>query len=188
MWSTRGVSRFTAPLLVTPLDDGKTWIIVSDDFEYHVGAEGSPDRIVVPQWMGTDFASVPRPVWWLIAPWGTHGHAAVVHDAGYFRQEPDRSRRWYDRAFLEAMEVLEVPPARRRLMYAAVRAFGWFSWRSNARRKAQDPNWKIHDPVELGLPADGEDAVRVLARARDRAPNVDQLRRRIETQRADPGP
>jgi hypothetical protein len=67
------MSQFTAPLLVTPLDDGETWIIVSDDFRYDVGHEGSDDRVEVPQWMATDFASVPRPIWWFAAPWGLMG-------------------------------------------------------------------------------------------------------------------
>lgn len=166
------MSRFTAPLLVTPLNDGRTWIIVSADFAYEVGAEGSGDIIEVDQWMATDFASVPRFVWWLAAPWGRHGHAAVVHDAGYFRQH--RSRAEYDRIFLEGMVVLGTPAWRAKLMYRVVRWFGWGAWNANARRNAVDPNWKIHDPVELGLPP-GPEAVDMLWRGRDRAPSTDDV-------------
>jgi hypothetical protein len=143
------VSRFTAPLLVTPLDDGETWIIVSDDFRYDVGHEDSGDCVQVPQWMATDFASVPRPIWWFVGPWGRHGHAAVVHDAGYFLQ--DRSRAEYDRIFLEAMGVLRVGRLPRRLMYLAVRWFGGRAWARNARRNRARPSWKVHDPRLLGL-------------------------------------
>ncbi|HEX2064618.1 MAG TPA: hypothetical protein VHE80_09380 [Acidimicrobiales bacterium] len=41
------MSQFTAPLLVTPLNDGKSWVIVSDDFKYDVGSEGSGDSVDV---------------------------------------------------------------------------------------------------------------------------------------------
>ncbi|MGK2928811.1 MAG: DUF1353 domain-containing protein [Acidimicrobiales bacterium] len=170
------MSRFTAPLLVTPLDDGRTWIIVSDDFRYEIGVEGSGDEVSVPQWMATDFASVPRPVWWFAAPWGRHGHAAVIHDTGYYRQ--DRTRRAYDGLFLEAMGVLGTHPVRARLMYWSVRLFGRWAWRANARRSAANPGWKIHDPVELGLPA-GDAAVETLLRDRDHAPSVRSIHAEI---------
>lgn len=141
------MSRFTAPLIVTPLDDGRTWVIVTSGFGYDVGEEGSSDRIEVPQGMETDFASVPRAVWWFAAPWGKHGHAAVVHDAGYWLQH--RSRKEYDEIFLEGMGVLGVSPIKRRIMYLAVRWFGGIAWRSQQRRSAADPNWKRHDPQGL---------------------------------------
>lgn len=166
------MSRFTAPLVVTPLNDGRTWLLVSDDFVYEVGAESSGDEVRVPRWMATDFASVPRPVWWFAAPWGRHGHAAVVHDAGYYLQ--DRSRRAYDDIFLEAMEVLRTPRARAVAMYWAVRLFGGFAWRANARRSRRDPGWKIHEPVELGLPT-GDAAVETLVRARELAPSIEAV-------------
>jgi hypothetical protein len=67
----------------------------------------------------TDFASVPRPLWWFAGPWGRHGRAAIVHDWLYQRGtiEPDPShapgsgrrpdRAEADQIFLEAMEVLD---------------------------------------------------------------------------------
>ncbi len=170
------MSRFTAPLLVTPLDDGRTWLIVSGDFRYEIGAEGSGNEVHVPQWMATDFASVPRPVWWFAAPWGRHGHAAVVHDAGYYLQ--DRTRRAYDELFLEAMGVLGTNRAKARLLYWAVRVAGGFAWRANARRSAFEPGWKIHDPVDLGLPA-GPAAIEMLVGHRELAPSVRAMRAEV---------
>jgi hypothetical protein len=143
------MSQFTAPLRVTPLNDGKTWIIITDDFRYDVGYEGSGDTVRVPQWMATDFASVPPPIWWFAAPWGKHGHAAVLHDAGYYLQ--DRPRAAYDRIFLEAMIALGVKPLKRRLMYLAVRLFGFAAWKGNRKSNVERPGWKIADPVALGL-------------------------------------
>ncbi|MDQ3305568.1 MAG: DUF1353 domain-containing protein [Actinomycetota bacterium] len=164
------MSQFTAPLLVTPLDDGETWIIVSDDFRYDVGHEGSDDRVEVPQWMATDFASVPRPIWWFAAPWGRHGHAAVLHDAGYYLQ--DRSRAEYDRIFLEAMGVLGVGRLKRRLMYLAVHWFGRWPWATNARRNRAEPGWKVHDPRLLGLVEATSPAQGGLRHQREDAPAV----------------
>jgi hypothetical protein len=56
------MSRFTSILLVSPLADGKTWVLMRT-FGYDVGAEGSRDQITVPVGFATDFASLPRPFW-----------------------------------------------------------------------------------------------------------------------------
>lgn len=143
------MSQFTAALLVTPLTDGRSWVIVTEDFRYDVDYEGSGDTVHVPQWMVTDFASVPQPIWWFAAPWGRHGHAAVIHDAGYYLQ--DRTRDEYDRIFLEAMVVLGVGRLKRTLMYLAVRWFGLRAWSANAERNREGPGWRIVDPATLGL-------------------------------------
>lgn len=59
------MSRFTDCLLVTPLADGHTWVVMRD-FGYELGREGSGDAIDVAIGLQNDFASVPR----LIAKWG----------------------------------------------------------------------------------------------------------------------
>jgi Protein of unknown function (DUF1353) len=67
----------------------------------------------------TDFASVPRPFWFFIAPWGRHGRAAIVHDFVYqggavtnLLKPVDKrmrrpSKRESDRIFRQAMAVLD---------------------------------------------------------------------------------
>jgi hypothetical protein len=99
------MSRFTNVLIVSPLPDGKTWYL-RRAFGYDVGTEGSGDTINVPIGFLTDFASVPRPLWWLFPRWGRYGNAAVVHDFGYWDQS--RKRPEVDRIFLEGMTVLGV--------------------------------------------------------------------------------
>ena len=59
------MSRFTEELLVSPLPDGRTWVI-RRDFGYDVGEEGSGNTIDVPIGFKTDFASVPRLLWSII--------------------------------------------------------------------------------------------------------------------------
>ena len=110
-------------MLVTPLSDGRTWIIVSP-FSYEV-REG--ETIIVPSGFKTDFASVPRPFWWIIPQWGKYGSAAVVHDLLY--QTGIRKRKEADTIFLQAMKESNVGWLTRYIMYWAVRAFGYFAYR-----------------------------------------------------------
>jgi len=126
------MSRFTNMLLVSPLPDGKTWIIRSD-FGYDVGEEGSKETINVPIGFMTDFASVPRILWGAIPRWGKYGNAAVVHDFMYWQQSYPRKRA--DEILLEGMKVLGVSKILYRTIYYSVRFFGALAWRNNAGRK-----------------------------------------------------
>jgi hypothetical protein len=141
------VSRFTNPLVVVPLPDGRSWVVVCGDFEYRPDDGSVP--IKVPQWMTTDFASIPQPFWSLVGgPWGRHGNAAVIHDCGYWQQERTRSE--YDRLFLEGMRHLRVGRVRSRLMYLAVRVFGWRAWRDNREKNQQlGPDWRLYTDLRI---------------------------------------
>ncbi|PXY20852.1 DUF1353 domain-containing protein [Prauserella muralis] len=82
----------------------------------------------------TDFASVPRAIWWLVPTYGNYTPAAVLHDflithmipAGAF------SSRRVDRIFREAMRSLGVSFPRRWLMWAGVR---WGALLNPTRRR-----------------------------------------------------
>lgn len=125
------MSRFTNVLVVSPLGDGKSWYI-RDPFGYAIGSEESSDVIDVEVGFMTDFASVPRPFWWLFPRWGRYGNAAVIHD--YLYWERSRRRSESDAIFLDAMRVLEVGRVTRTLLYLAVRAGGWVAWWGSKRR------------------------------------------------------
>lgn len=120
------MSKFTDLLVVSPLPDGKRWII-RKEFGYDVGQEGSGDTINVPIGFITDFASVPRLFWSVFPKWGKHGNAAVIHDYLYWTQK--RNKKESDKIFLEAMAVLKVPKWKRYCMYWAVKYFGGWAWR-----------------------------------------------------------
>jgi hypothetical protein len=132
------VSKFTAPLAVSPVDH-RFWVILTDNFSYDVGVEGSGDKITVPYGFTTDFASTPSILWGLMGgPWGRHGNAAVIHDYLYWsraRPRPDA-----DRVFHEGMRIMGVGRIRARMMWSAVRVFGVLAWRKNAKA---DPSLKI---------------------------------------------
>ena len=94
------MSRFTDILLVSPLADGKTWVVMRD-FGYDVGTEGSTDRIDVAVGFQTDFASVPRLFWTVLPKWGnTETPASSTIGSTGRRRDPERkpmrffSRRW----------------------------------------------------------------------------------------------
>jgi hypothetical protein len=73
------MSRFTDALVVTPLADGKTWVVLRD-FGYDVGTEDSGDRVNVEIGFQTDFATIPRFLWVVLPRWGRYGNASVIHD------------------------------------------------------------------------------------------------------------
>lgn len=129
------MSQFTKALVVTPLADGRTWVLL-EPFSYDVGSEGSGDTVHVPPKFMTDFASVPRVFWIFIPQWGKYGNAAVIHDWGYWSKE--RSKTKTDLIFLEGMEVLGVGAVKRYIMFLGVYLFGWMAWWSAGRRKARN--------------------------------------------------
>jgi hypothetical protein len=110
------MSAFTNPLIVKHID-GRNWELI-EPFTYHVGEE----RTTVPQGFITDFASIPRIFWNILAPTGKHGKAAVIHDWLY--RTHSCSRKKADNIFYEAMRVIGVSWWKRALMYRAVRWFG----------------------------------------------------------------
>jgi hypothetical protein len=125
--------RFTSILLVSPLADGRTWIL-RQEFGFDVGAVGSDDRINVPNGFQTDFASIPRPFWFILPQWGKYGNAAVIHDWLYWEQ--NRSRADSDAVLMEGMAVSKVNTVVRYTIYSAVRLFGWLAWYRNQADQA----------------------------------------------------
>ena len=142
------MSSFTETLIVSPMSDGKTWVL-RRAFKYDIGEEGSGDSVkVVPGFM-TDFASIPRLFWIILPKWGKYGNAAVVHDWIYWIQT--RTRKEADDIMREGMEVLGVPRWQRVFIYYAVRWFGGLAWKRNRwDREAGfirvDPNVSFDQP------------------------------------------
>lgn len=84
----------------------------------------------VPRGFKTDLASVPRFLWSIIPPYGKYTQAAIVHDYLYATGLVSRVRA--DAIFLSIMRARNVPLWKRTLMYLAVRAFGWRSFKAVA--------------------------------------------------------
>jgi hypothetical protein len=94
-------------------------------------------QITVEAGFDTDFASVPRALWWLYPPWGDYKRAAVVHDWAYWYKPFDRDVA--DRIFLEGMEALGIPWHRRHILHKSVRAGGWLAWSKNQKQRQAKP-------------------------------------------------
>lgn len=122
----------------------KDYWVVTEPFVYRVGSLDSNKYVSVHSGFLTDGASVPRAFWSLLPPWGDYGQAAVLHDflceygevniakyddnkqpVGYHKLYIDRQTT--DKIFYEAMEVLEVPTAKRLVMYKAVELYRKFN-------------------------------------------------------------
>ena len=65
---------FKTMLVVLPIGDGKYWYL-REPLTW-LAESGKPFE--VPKGFVTDFASVPRPIWWLFPPWAKYGNATVV--------------------------------------------------------------------------------------------------------------
>ena len=125
------MSNFTDKLVVSKVNK-RIWR-VERQFDYHVGTEESEEIITIPLGFLTDFASVPRIFWCIFPPDGEYTQAAVVHDYIYSKQLYTRKK--CDSIFIEAMGVLGVSLWKRRIMYRAVRMFGWISWGKDDTKK-----------------------------------------------------
>lgn len=97
--------------------------------------------IKVPSKFDTDYASVPKIFWPILSPWGRYREAAVVHDYLYrnigkiniYNKEHAAipttfTRAICDKIFFEAMAFCHVSEVKRKIMYKAVRYFGWYAW------------------------------------------------------------
>lgn len=121
------MSRFIDDLLLKPLRDGSTWVVMVP-FGYDVGGAAG-DTVKVDVGFMTDFASVPRPLWSLIPKWGKYGYATVIHDWLYWTQPMPRKQA--DDILLQGMKDLRVRFWHKYPIYAAVRLFGGVAWRRN---------------------------------------------------------
>lgn len=86
--------------------------------------------ITIPRGYITDFASTPRPLWFIFPPTGKYARAAIVHDYFYsYADKNDCTRFFADTIFRELMCQLKVPTWKRVLMYYGVRFGGFFLWK-----------------------------------------------------------
>lgn len=94
-----------------------------------------PRLITVPVGFVTDLASIPSYFYWVVQPVGRHGHAAILHDWLYWKQNCDRAVA--DKVFEVAMAELDIAVAPRKALWAAVRVFGGRFWDQATEQKRQ---------------------------------------------------
>lgn len=123
---------------------GRNYYRVTQSFRYYLDEENPDVWAYVPAGYLTDGASVPRPFWWFIPPWGSYGQAAVLHDIlsetrTLFKEEIpyDITRKEADVIFNSSLQAAEVNWFVRNLMYRFVRAWSVFGWGPNKKRLAK---------------------------------------------------
>lgn len=120
-------AKVAASTLRSPLlryESGR-WMLY-ESYEYRDG-----ERVVrVRGGFRFDLASVPRALWWLIAPFELSIVAPLLHDWLYFTTGHGYSRKDADDLFRRVMKEEGVPAWRREAAYRAVRVFGRFAWRA----------------------------------------------------------
>ncbi|MCY1163234.1 MAG: DUF1353 domain-containing protein [Pseudomonadota bacterium] len=137
-------SRYKHPAIVSRDEINQAWVL-EDTFAIQT-AEYS---FSVPKGFSFDLASVPRPLWWLIAPFELSMAAPLVHDYFYASggqiavirvpqtlggapfQKSSLDRGEVDQLFLEIMKDEGISWWRRYFAYLAVRVFGELSWQQN---------------------------------------------------------
>jgi hypothetical protein len=91
--------------------------------------------LIVPVGFETDLASVPRPLWNILPPFGSYSSAAVVHDFLY--KFNGVTRQQADAVLNEAMQVQKVGHWTRWTIWAGVRAGGWKPWNAYRAEETQ---------------------------------------------------
>lgn len=124
--------------------DGESWTL--GEAVTYVGKYGT---YLVPAGYITDFASVPRLLWWFTPRSGPWNKAAIVHDwliTNGLLGEIDITSIRVDAEFREALKACDVSWVRRWLMWAGVR---WAAVTSRVRR----PGWLKSLPQLLAVTA-----------------------------------
>ncbi len=128
------MSSFTSELCITILDDGSNWKLLRR-FTYRIGKKYSRRFIKTARNFTTDFASIPKFLFWLLPLWAKFNKASVLHDWLYkvkvIMGKPI-TRKEADDTWLEAMFINfrhhKSGKVVAYLEYFAVRIFGFLSW------------------------------------------------------------
>ncbi|MBP7830981.1 MAG: DUF1353 domain-containing protein [Kiritimatiellae bacterium] len=142
--------RFSGPFRFRYVN-GRDWA-VAEDLSYRTRA--GPVSTVRAGFT-TDFATIPPPLWPFMPPAGDgrnfYGLAALWHDWLYWHGAVEGrpiSRPYADGIFLELMRYLGVSRLLARIMWAAVRSFGWYQW-NKYRRHNENRIYPSGRPVAL---------------------------------------
>ena len=106
-----------------------------DDVMITVELEGKKVAYFIPRGFVTDFASVPRALWWLVSPTDYSVlRASLLHDYLY-RTGHRIDRKRADRLFYRKLIEDGTPRWKARLMYWAVRLFARRVWEGYRRKE-----------------------------------------------------
>lgn len=118
------------PLL--PLPGGRDWLVTAD---YARPSHSLRRTLKIRGGFISDLASVPFWALPLVPKWGQHGPGVLFHDWITRRPDlfPDVTRRQADEVLVEFAEADGTSSRDISLLWAGVRAGGWYAWRKNRR-------------------------------------------------------
>ncbi|MBX6389079.1 MAG: DUF1353 domain-containing protein [Frankia sp.] len=139
---------FMSDRVVVQQIDAKRWELAEP-----IGYQGRWEYFEVPSEFGTDFASVPRVLTWLLPRYGVYTRAAILHDYLWVLADQGAIPRVdADGLFRRALRELGVSVVRRWLMWAAVRVGAVSRSRSIKELWAGGP-WQLLAILAIGLQA-----------------------------------
>lgn len=138
------------PYTLSPKEN--EWVVL-DEFIYW--SARFQKQIVIPRWMVTDLASIPQIFRFLISVNERHRLASLPHDYGYiFAETTEHSRKEWDKILKDFCKQQEVSWWKTQAIYAAVRAGGWWAWRTPAERDfipLEHREWYVENFPQLVL-------------------------------------
>jgi hypothetical protein len=114
----------------------KRWT-VHEGFVFAVNGE----KFEAPEGFWTDFASIPRLVWPIIAP-DEIGYGPIPHDLGYFTGA--HTKEYWDDVLWNCMVKDGIAPWKQTAVFKAVDWFGGWAW--DRYRKANTKNLYVRNP------------------------------------------
>lgn len=161
---------------------GKTYFKVKKSFRYYLSEQNRDVWAYVPAGFLTDGASVPKPLWFILPPWGRYGQAAVLHDmlcetkTMFHNELPvPVSRKEADHIFRDAMKVAGVKLVGRTVMFVAVRAWGLFGWKPSKKRMEKKRRLETEYMKEYGTYREPTAILSQVAKAMKKAGPLYQL-------------
>ena len=113
--------------IVVPIPRSGYWQLI-EDVHITVDLAGRKISYFVPKGFITDFASIPRPFWWLVSPTDYSVlRASLLHDYLY-RTGHRIGRKYADWLFYKKLIEDGTPKFKAKLMYWAVRLFAKKVW------------------------------------------------------------
>lgn len=106
------------------------WVVLEP---YIFWSQRLQSEVVIPRWMKTDLASVPKGLRWLISVNERHRTPALIHDFGYgIAGVTQVDRKVWDEVLRDFCKVYDVPSWKSSLIYRAVRLGGSAAFEDNS--------------------------------------------------------
>ncbi len=123
--------------IVAPTPQDGYWVLM-DDVKISIDCGEIKRAYFIPKGFVTDFASIPRPLWWFASPTDYPVlRASLLHDYLY-RTGHRIDRKYADKLFYKLMVEDGMPRWKAKLVYWAVRIFAKRAWEGYRRNREDE--------------------------------------------------